>query len=121
MKNKDSTVTTSTKKPIRKRIMAGFKRRMPRLKTPEHKAILKEIKAEKLAMRKATVSTLEKMWFDLDSKSVIMGAMNFVTARLTGYKWFKDKIKVKNDQSLYGRLVELLNIIITKLTKGTMK
>jgi hypothetical protein len=74
----------------------------------------------KLTDFKVTVSTLEKMRHDLDSKSVIMGSMNFVTARLTGYKWFKDKIKVKEDQSLYGRLVELIKLLISKL-KGLLK
>lgn len=69
----------------------------------------------KLPDFEVTVSTLEKMRHDLDSKSVIMGCINFLTARLTGYKWFKDKIKVKEDQSLIGRLVELINQIIKKL------
>ena len=73
------------------------------------------IKPIKLPDRKIVISTLEKMWFDLDSKSVLMGSINFITARLTGYKWFKEKIKVKNDQSLLGRLKELLDILINKL------
>ena len=70
--------------------------------------------------RLLTVSVLDRIWLDLDGKAVIMGSINFLTARLTGYKFFKDKIKVKENQSLYGRLVELLNILISKL-KGTVQ
>lgn len=101
---------------IRKRIKEGFRRRFPRLrKPPELKAILKERKALKLAVKQVTVDTLEKMWFDLDSKAVLMGTLNFIFARLTGYRWFKNKIKVKNDQSIWNRLIELINVLIKKL------
>lgn len=64
---------------------------------------------------KVTVSALEKMWFDLDGTAVIMGTVNFATARLTGYKWFRQRIKAKNDQSILGRLLELINIFLTKM------
>ncbi len=90
---------------------------------PRQKAVWKKIRKKALTEKKAldletrevVVSFLEKAWHDLDSTAVILGALSFITGRLTGYRWFKNKIKVKKDQSLYGRLVELLNVLIIKL------
>ncbi len=76
-------------------------------------------KAIKQSNVKVTVSMLEKMSLDFDSKAAVMGSINFVTARLTGYKWFKEKIKVKRDQSPLGRLIELLVEFLTKLKGKT--
>ena len=62
--------------------------------------------------RLLVVSTLDRLWFELDGRAVVYGSINFITKRLTGFGFFKDR---KEDQSLWGRLIELLNIIITKL------
>ncbi len=78
-------------------------------------------KAIKRKDRKLTVSALEKMWFDLDGTAVIMGTANFVAARLTGYKFFRQRIKAKNDQSTWSRLVEILTFILNKLKRGKAK
>lgn len=86
-----------------------------RIKMPGYTSIIYTMyPPTKLPALKVTISTLEQMYHDLDSKAVIMGCINFVVARLTGYKFFKEKIKVKNDQSLWGRLIELINVLITK-------
>ena len=65
--------------------------------------------------RKIVVTELDKMWLYLDRSAVIMGAINFLTKKFTGFGFFKDKIGVKNDQSILGRLIELINTIINKL------
>ncbi len=86
---------------------------------PAHKReAVKEKKVQKREDRKAVVGTLERLWFELDSKAVLMGTANFLTARLTGFRWFKNKIKVKDDQTFFGRLLELINVILNKM-RGT--
>ena len=71
----------------------------------------------KLTDRQIVVSTLDRFWFELDGRSVIFGTVNFITKRLTGYGFFKDKLNLNKDQSFLGRLLELINELIKKLRR----
>lgn len=81
-----------------------------------------EIEPTKLPKLKVVVSAIEKIELDwaVDRTTVVMGAMNFLAKHFTGYFWFKRKIGIKNDQSIWGRLLELINVLIDKI-KGLKK
>lgn len=74
-----------------------------------------EIKPTKISQRKIVVTELDKMWAYLDRSAVVMGSINFLTKHLTGFGFFKDKLK---DKSLGQRLIELIRTVINKV-KGT--
>ncbi len=87
----------------------------PRIKDRPGAMISDEVEPIKVNQRKIVVTELDKMWLYLDRSAVIMGSINFITKRLTGMAWFKDKLKIGKDQSLIQRLIELINVIINKL------
>ncbi len=92
----------------------------PRIKDRPGTMISDEVEPIELPPLKIAISAIEKIEHDwaVDKTIVAMGAINFLTKHFTGYFWFKRKIGVKNDQSIWGRLLELINVLITKL-RGT--
>lgn len=84
----------------------------PRIKQPPDYVVPEVPEDVELTDRQIVVSTLDRLWHELDGRSVIFGSVNFITKRITGFGFFKDR---KDDQSIFGRLLELINIIIQKM------